>query len=138
MRLLVVPLGLLVLSSFVPGVASARCLDEPGDAAALVAGRAAVDAGCECGFAASHGQYVKCAAAVAKGLVASGALRPSCRRVLSRIDEKFIERHFARFHGGAIENQSWQERRSKRQSDIGCTPHEHPSKVLYAQYKIEF
>ena len=45
--------------------ALAKCGDNPGDAAAVAATRAQVDAQCPCGSAMKHGDYVRCARSVA-------------------------------------------------------------------------
>ena len=49
-----------------PGHALAKCGDDPGDASAVAAARAQVDAECDCGAAPDHGTYVRCAAGIAK------------------------------------------------------------------------
>ena len=50
-----------------PGVAGARCGDDPGDAAAVAQVRADITDQCNCNPAAEvHGQYVKCARSVVK------------------------------------------------------------------------
>jgi hypothetical protein len=59
--------GVLALS-FVIGAAQAglaKCGDDPGDAAAVLAARQQVEADCHCATAPNHGDFVKCAAGVA-------------------------------------------------------------------------
>jgi len=59
----------------------AACGDDPGDAAAVAAARAAVDAACPCAAAASRGAYVSCARGT---LAAQSGLRPGCRSSVAR------------------------------------------------------
>src|SRR5581483_413171 len=64
---------------FAASAAHARCGDAPGDAAAVAATRAQVQAQCSCASAVKHSDYVKCARQVAQAAVATGALAPSCQ-----------------------------------------------------------
>jgi hypothetical protein len=63
----------------------AACGDDPGDAAAVAAARAAVDAACPCAAAATHGAHVSCARAT---LVTQSGLSPACRAALVRCASK--------------------------------------------------
>jgi len=77
-------LFLLVLSSVAPAVTFAKCGDRLGDAAAVALARSTVDAACDCAGAASHRDYVRCAAASARAEALAGRLRPECRAAVLR------------------------------------------------------
>jgi hypothetical protein len=65
--------GLLV-GAFVLGAAHAtfaKCGDEPGDAAAVLAARQAAESTCDCANAINHGTFVKCVAGVANDRAAA-------------------------------------------------------------------
>jgi hypothetical protein len=73
--------GLLALSLVfvVAERAYAGCGDNPGDDAAVAAARAQVDVDCPCGDFPNHGQYVKCAAGVAKARADAMTLPKNCK-----------------------------------------------------------
>jgi hypothetical protein len=57
---------------------------KPDCAAALPSVQAVVAGNCDCAAATSHGQYVRCAAQVVKGLVADGTLGKTCKGAMVR------------------------------------------------------
>ena len=59
--------------------AAARCGDDPGDAAGIVATRARIDEQCNCETAPRHGVYVRCASDVVRAAVDDGTLAKACR-----------------------------------------------------------
>ena len=65
----------------------AACGDDPGDAAAVAAARAALDAACPCAAAPTHGAYASCARGI---LAAESSLRPECRSLLGRCASRSI------------------------------------------------
>ena len=67
-----------------PTAGLARCGDDPGDAAAIAATRAAVETGCPCASAEHHSAYVRCAAKAARSAILSGDLRAECRGVVRK------------------------------------------------------
>jgi hypothetical protein len=69
-------IGLLTLAW--SDAASARCGDEPGDAAAITAVRAAMEAQCPCAAATDRGTYVRCAKGVVAQAFSQGTLSRSC------------------------------------------------------------
>jgi hypothetical protein len=60
-------------------VAYAKCGDAAGDAAAVAAARAEVDATCNCATAPNHGTYVKCAKDIAKARADAMTLPKNCK-----------------------------------------------------------
>jgi hypothetical protein len=62
--------------------------DRPDCAASLPAVQAVVAGNCDCAAATSHGQYVRCAGAVVKGLVADGTLGRTCKGAMVRVFAK--------------------------------------------------
>ena len=58
--------------------ASAKCGDDPGDAVAVAATRAAIESACPCAAASDHGAYVRCARGVVSTAVGTGDLPRSC------------------------------------------------------------
>jgi len=61
---------------------------KPDCAAALASVQAVVAGNCDCLTAATHGQYVRCAGKVVKGLVADGTLGRSCKGSMVRVFAK--------------------------------------------------
>ncbi len=78
--------GLLALAMIVASAAPvlAACGDDPGDAAAMAAARADVEATCSCATATSHNEYVRCALGVIRAHAANSMLRPECVKPLRR------------------------------------------------------
>lgn len=64
--------------------AEARCGDDPGDAAAVAAARAEVDATCDCAGSETHGAYVGCAAGVANARAEANLLPRNCKGRVKR------------------------------------------------------
>jgi hypothetical protein len=79
MRFLATGLLALSLTVVVAERGYAACGDAPGDAAAVAAARAQVEADCPCGGFPNHGQYVRCAAGVAKARADADLLPKSCK-----------------------------------------------------------
>jgi hypothetical protein len=75
MRLVLAGFAAIAMAIGVAGEARARCTDD----AAVALARAEVAIACPCGGFANHGQYVKCAAGVAKLLADAGTLPKSCK-----------------------------------------------------------
>jgi hypothetical protein len=82
--------GLLALAALCanPGLARAGCGDNPGDAEAVTAARAAIDATCTCSTesppAVNHGQYVKCAVGVVNQRAGDDQLPTYCKGAVKR------------------------------------------------------
>lgn len=57
---------------------------KPDCAAALPAVQTAVASSCDCAAAVTHGQYVRCAVGVVKGMVADGSLGRTCKGSMVR------------------------------------------------------
>ena len=57
---------------------------KPDCAAALSSVQSVVAGNCDCATAVNHGQYVRCAGKVVKGLVADGTLGKSCKGAMVR------------------------------------------------------
>jgi len=75
----ILTLGLLMLSLPSAAVAASTC-DEGGEhAAAVLAAREAIRAGCDCSGAVSHAAYVRCAWDVIAQLADDGTLPRMCR-----------------------------------------------------------
>jgi hypothetical protein len=83
MQLALTLVGLLVTMP----VAAAKP-DKPECTAALVDVQAAVAVGCDCATALNHGQYVRCAGKVVKGLVTAGSLDKHCKGAMVRVFAK--------------------------------------------------
>ena len=81
-----IALSLLALAAATP-VFAARPI-KPDCAAALSAVHTAVAGNCDCATAATHGQYVRCAGGVVKGLVADGTLGKTCKGAMMRVFAK--------------------------------------------------
>lgn len=79
MRPLATKLLFVVLGFAATQTALAKCGDVAGDAAAVAAARAQVASDCNCAGAPKHGEYVRCAAAVATLRAAQGILPPQCK-----------------------------------------------------------
>ena len=77
-----IALALVALLTSTPVIAAKPI--KPDCAAALPAVQVAVAASCDCAAATSHGQYVRCAGAVVKGLVADGMLGKTCKGAMVR------------------------------------------------------
>lgn len=75
--------GLLVTTP----VAAARP-DKPDCTASLAAVQASVALSCDCATATNHGQYVRCAGKVVKGLVADSSLDRRCKGAMVRVFAK--------------------------------------------------
>jgi hypothetical protein len=71
-----------VLATTMPAAAAKPM--KPDCAAALASVQAVVAGNCDCAAATSHGQYVRCAAQVVKGLVADGTLGKTCKGAMVR------------------------------------------------------
>jgi hypothetical protein len=61
---------------------------KPDCEAALPAVQAAVAVACDCDTATSHGQYVRCAGQVVKGMVAASSLDRKCKGAMVRVFAK--------------------------------------------------
>jgi hypothetical protein len=61
---------------------------KPDCAASLPSVQATVAGNCDCAAATTHGQYVRCAGAVVKGLVADGTLARTCKGAMVRVFAK--------------------------------------------------
>src|SRR5262245_303174 len=61
-----------------PGALTIACGDLPGDAAALVAVRAEIEADCDCS-SRGRARYLRCVAKVTRAAVSNGSLRGECR-----------------------------------------------------------
>ena len=81
-------LVLLVLVAASSAYALAPCGNAPGDDQMVAAARAAVDATCNCAGVATHAEYVRCAADVARARVEANELRPQCRGAVRRCAAK--------------------------------------------------
>jgi hypothetical protein len=78
--------GLLAIS-FLVGAAQgayAKCGDQASDAADVLAAREQVQRDCNCAGAASHGDFVNCAAGIAKMRVDSSLLPPNCKGAVTK------------------------------------------------------
>jgi hypothetical protein len=62
--------------------------DKPDCAASLAAVQVSVAAACDCATAVNHGQYVRCAGRVVKGLVKDSLLGKSCKGAMVRVFAK--------------------------------------------------
>jgi hypothetical protein len=79
----------LTLAALLATSASAARPDKPDCNASLPAVQAAVAAApCDCATAATHGQFVRCAGQVVKGLVASESLDRRCKGAMVRVFAK--------------------------------------------------
>lgn len=78
--------GLLAVAMLIaPAVpALADCGDDPGDAAALAATRADIEASCPCDAAASHRDYVRCSFDVIRAHIGNNTLRAECVKTARR------------------------------------------------------
>jgi len=74
-------LSALVLSLVLlfPFSVFAACGDDPGDAVKVAAARAQVEQDCHCATAANHGDFVRCAADVARQRARDRTLPPACK-----------------------------------------------------------
>jgi hypothetical protein len=72
----------ILVARAVPALAA--CGDNPGDAAALAATQAHVEATCPCAAATSHQEYVRCAALALRTMVGNNTLPPECLKTAWR------------------------------------------------------
>jgi hypothetical protein len=84
---LTVAFALAALVAMTPAASAARP-DKPDCSLALPAVQSAVAAACDCATATNHGQYVRCAGKVVKGLAADGTVARSCRGAMVRVFAK--------------------------------------------------
>ena len=78
--------GLLAIS-FLVGAAQgayAKCGDQPGDTAAVLAAREQVQSDCNCAGGARHGDFVSCAAGIATMRVDNSLLPPNCKGAVKK------------------------------------------------------
>jgi hypothetical protein len=76
----------IVLLALTPAIAKKP--DKPECAAARPAVVAAVAASCDCDAVPNHGQYVRCAARVVKGMAGTDALARNCRGAMVSVFAK--------------------------------------------------
>jgi len=81
MRLAPMVIGLWLAST---GSTFGACGDDPTDAGAMADARDDVERTCHCASATRHGDYVRCAAGVAKTHARNGALRATCKRAVTQ------------------------------------------------------
>ena len=74
----------LTLVSLLVTTPAAAVPEKPDCSASLAAVEAAVAASCDCATAATHGQFVRCAASVVKGLAQDGSLARNCKGSMVR------------------------------------------------------
>jgi hypothetical protein len=85
-KVLVAVVAALVLSAYRADPSWAvRCFDDPGDAAQIVAARAAVDSACKCFGVASHGEYTSCARGIVGDRADMALLRNECKGTAAKI-----------------------------------------------------
>jgi hypothetical protein len=77
-----IALTLVVLVATAP---IAMAMGKPDCSGAVPAVQAAVTATCDCATATNHGQFVRCAGQVVKGLVATGAVGKTCKGAMVRV-----------------------------------------------------
>jgi hypothetical protein len=82
------PIAFALLATLALVPAAAAKPNKPDCTAALPAVQAAVAADCDCAGAPTHGQYVRCAGKVVKGLVADGTLEKGCKGSMVRTAAK--------------------------------------------------
>ncbi len=78
-------LGLLALAALPAGAMKPV---KPDCASALPTVETNVAAACDCATAPNHGQYVRCAAKVVKGMATDGSLGKSCKGAMLRVFAK--------------------------------------------------
>ena len=78
--------GILVIAALCasPRLAVAGCGANPGDIQAVADARAQVTTDCDCAGAASHGEYVSCAAGVANERASAGTLPQYCKGAVKK------------------------------------------------------
>lgn len=77
-------IALVTLALLVTTPAAAAKPMKPDCAAGLAAVQSAVAGSCDCAAAATHGQYVRCAVGVVKGMAHDGAIGKSCKGSMVR------------------------------------------------------
>jgi hypothetical protein len=86
MRVLRIAFALSALLVTTPAAAAKPM--QPDCEASLPAVQAAVAASCDCDLAVNHGQYVRCAGQVVKGMVAASSLDHKCKGAMVRVFAK--------------------------------------------------
>ena len=85
MKTLVSTLALAFAVALATGPVAAA---KPDCSAALATVETAVAAACDCATAVNHGQYVRCAGKVVKGLASDGTVGRSCKGAMVRVFAK--------------------------------------------------